>query len=190
MNLIKKKQSHLTDVDLEKIEYGLAGVYLSTTKLIVIIIIAIILKQFIETIVFIMIYVLIKMNSYGLHATKSWICLVSSILVLISLPWLAVRADIHIIVKFVAGIIATILIFKNSPADTYKKPIINKRKRMRHKLLATFTAILFVILSITITNNFIANCFLLTLLLQSLMTSPVVYATFNLPYNNYLTYSN
>lgn len=190
MNLIRNEQSHLTDEDLEKIEYGLAGVYLSATKLIVIIIVAMILGQFLETIIFISIYALIKIHSYGLHATKSWICLVSSLLIFITLPWIALGAEIPFMVKYIVGIISIIMIYKNSPADTYKKPIINKVKRKKHQLLATITAIIFVILSISITNNFLANCFILSLFLQSLMTSPVIYSTFNLPFNNHLRYSN
>lgn len=190
MNLIKKKQPHLTDVELEKIEYGLAGVYLSATKLIIISIVAILLGQFRETIIFVSIYALIKMHSYGLHATKSWICLMSSLLTFIPLTWLAIHGTIPFIIKYIIGVIGIGMIYKNSPADTYKKPIINKSKRHKHQLYATLTAIIFAILSITINNVFIANCLILALLLQSLITSPVIYSVFNLPFNNYLRYVN
>lgn len=190
MEIIRNEKSHLTDEDLEKIEYGLVGVYLSVTKLIIIAIVALILGQFKETTIFIMIYAFIKTHSYGLHATKSWICLVSSLLIFIPLTWIAMNGEITLIVKLIAGIIGIGLIYKNSPADTHKKPIIDKNLRKKHQILATITAILFVGLSIIITNNFISNCFILALLLQSLITSPVVYSTFNLPYNNYLRYSN
>lgn len=190
MNLIRREQSHLTDEDLEKIEYGLAGVYLSTTKLIVVMIVAIILGQFKETIFFIMIYALIKIHSYGLHATKSWICLVSSLLIFIPIPWLAINGTIPFITKYIVGIISVGMIYMNSPADTHKKPIINKAKRRKHQLYATLIATIFVILSLLINNDFISNCFILALILQCFMSSPVIYNIFNLPYNNYLRYSN
>jgi Membrane protein putatively involved in post-translational modification of the autoinducing quorum-sensing peptide len=190
MNLIKNKQPHLTSEDLEKIEYGLAGVYLSATKLIVIAIVAMMLGQLKETLFFVLIYALIKTHSYGVHATKSWICLISSILIFIPIPWIAMRAEIPFLIKYIVGAISTIMIFKNSPADTYKRPIINKQKRLKHKLLATLTALIFIIFSVLITNHFIANCFILAILLQSLISSPVVYSIFKLPFNNYLRYSS
>jgi len=90
--------------------------------------------------------------------------------------------------KFLLGGMAVVLIYKNSPADTKKRPIINKSKRLRHKILATITAIIYTILSITIKDNFLANCFLMSILLIDIMISPITYHIFKLPYNNYLNY--
>jgi len=78
--------------------------------------------------------------------------------------------------------------FKNSPADTKKRPIVNKKRRRVYKVLSVILAIIFTICSITIKYNFISNCLIFGLVMQNFMISPTVYKIFKLPYNNYLTF--
>lgn len=188
MKLIRKNQPQLTDVELEQIEYGLAGVYLSITKLVIIITIAYLLKIQKECACFLIIFAILRNNAYGIHATKSWVCLITSSAAFLGIPTLAMNLIVPFQIKYILGIIASILIFKNSPADTKKRPIIDKQKRLRHKLLATLTAIIYVILSIFLKNNFLSNCFFMSILLMDIMISPITYHIFKLPYNNYLSY--
>lgn len=188
MKLIRKNQPQLTDVELEQIEYGLAGVYLSITKLVIIITIAYLLKIQKECACFLIIFAILRNNAYGIHATKSWVCLITSSAAFLGIPILAMNLIVPFQIKYILGIIASILIFKNSPADTKKRPIIDKQKRLRHKLLATLTAIIYVILSIFLKNNFLSNCFFMSILLMDIMISPITYHIFKLPYNNYLSY--
>lgn len=190
IKLIKKEKPQLTDVELEQIEYGLAGVYLSITKLIIIIVLAFLLKIQKECACFLVIFAILRNNAYGIHATKSWICLVTSSIAFLGIPIVAANVTIPFLTKYILGVIATVFVFKNSPADTKKRPIINKQKRLRHKLLATLTAIIYVIISISIKNNFLSNCFLMSILLIDIMISPITYRIFKLPYNNYLNYLN
>lgn len=190
MKLIKKEKPNLTDIQLEQIEYGLAGVYLSITKIIIIITIAFLLKIQKECASFLVIFAILRNNAYGIHATKSWVCLITSSIAFLGIPILAMNIQLPFLMKYIGGIIASILIFKNSPADTKKRPIINKQKRLRHKLLATLTAIIYVIISIAINNNFLSNSFIFSIILADIMISPITYRIFKLPYNNYLNYLN
>ena len=187
MNLIKKNG----DFDEEKlaiIKYGLEGLYLTITKLIIIFLLAYVLNIFKEVIIFLLIYNIIRTTSFGLHATKSWICLLSSTLIFIGVPFICKYIYLTKYFKVVLGLILILFIYKNSPADTHKRPIVNPKRRMFFKYISTFIAIIFIYCSILIDNNFISNCFILSLLVQSFMISPSIYKLFNLPYNNYLTY--
>lgn len=188
MKLIRKEKPQLSEVQLEQIEYGLAGVYLSITKLIIIIAAAFLLKIQRECACFLIIFAILRNNAYGIHATKSWVCLITSSVAFLGIPMIAMYVTIPFLAKYILGVMATILIFKNSPADTKKRPIISKQKRLRHKLLATLTAIIYVIISISITNNFLSNCFLMSVLLVNILIAPITYRIFKLPYNNYLNY--
>lgn len=170
------------------IKYGLEGLYLQISKLIIIALIAILLNIFKELVILLLIYNIIRATSFGLHATKSWICLISSTLIFIGSTLLAKYLIIPIYIKNVINIILIGFIFKNSPADTAKKPIINPKRRLFYKYCSTFIAIIFAYLSILIDNNFLSNCFMLSMLVQSCMISPTVYKFFGLPYNNYLKY--
>lgn len=187
MNIIKKEKNY-DKTKLAEIKYGLEGMYLMITKLIIISIIAIILGIFKEFLLFITIYTFIRIPSFGIHATKSWICLITSLLVFISIPLLIINIELNINYKIIIGILSTIHICIYSPADTHKKPIINKTRRKIYKILSTIVSSIYIILSIVIKNQYIANCFLFSTLLQNILISPITYKIFKLPYNNYKTY--
>lgn len=176
------------ETKLAEIKYGLEGLYLQLSKLIIISIIAILLNVFKELVILLLIYNIIRSTSFGLHATKSWICLVSSTLIFIGSTLLAKYLVIPMYIKSIISVILIYFIFKNSPADTKKKPIVNPKRRLFYKYCSTFIAIVFAYLSILIHNNFLSNCFILSLLVQSFMISPAIYKLFGLPYNNYLNY--
>lgn len=188
MNLIKKNNPDFTLEKLEKIKYGLEGVYILATKFFIIIFLAFIFNIVLEVMLFIFIYTLIKTYSGGLHATRSWICLLASILIFVNIPIISKFAQLPINLKIIIAIITVLLIYKNSPADTYKKPIINPKKRKKFKLISTIVALAFAFLAIIIENNFISNLFLFSLILQTVLTLPLTYKIFKLPYNNYLKY--
>jgi len=187
MNYIKKH----TDYDktkLAEIRYGLEGLYLTFSKITIILILAFILKIEKEMIIYMLIYNFIRMPSFGLHATKSWICLLSSTILFIGIPYLCIILTIPVFLKIIIGIVGICLMHKNAPADTKKRPIINKKRRKIYKLISTLFAFIFVLLSIIINDNFISNCFLLALVMQNFMISPLIYRIFKLPYNNYITF--
>lgn len=188
LKIIKKNYPQYNDEKMEVIKYGLESIYILITKLLIIGIIAYILGLFKELIIFLIIYNVIRIFSFGLHATKSWICLVTSTLIFILVPLLCKYLYIPIWCKSLIGIILLILYFKNAPADTKKRPIVSKNRRLFFKYSSVLICIIFIYLSIFIDNIFISNCFILSLVIQSFMISPFVYKIFGLPYNNYLSY--
>lgn len=182
LNIVKKYNFY--NSQLEEIKYGLLSIYILITKTIIIILVAYILNIFNETLVFIVLYNIIRLPSFGLHATKSWICLLSSLLVFITLPLVSLYFIFHLKIKIIISIICLLLMFKNSPSDTNKRPIISPKRRLIYKWLSVLISIIYSFLLI-FTNNFISNCLILSLVLQCFMISPLVYKIFNLPYNNY-----
>lgn len=187
MNYIKNNTNY-DNTKLAEIKYGLESIYLTFSKLIIISALALILGIFKEMVIYMLVYNFIRMPSFGLHATKSWICLLSSTLLFIGIPYLCIVLTIPTILKLIIGIVGTLLMFKNSPADTKKRPIVNKKRRKTYKILSTILAIIFTICSIIIKNNFISNCFIFGLVMQNFMISPTIYKIFKLPYNNYITF--
>ena len=123
-----------------------------------------------------------------MHASKSWICLVSSASIFIFSTYLSAKILIPINIKIIFGIIGILLMYKNSPADTAKKPIVSPKRRRIYKNISTLIAIIFVITSIVIDNNFLSNSFILSLLLQNIMIAPTTYKIFGETYDNYKSY--
>ena len=188
LNIVRKKYPDYSKDKMEIIEYGLTGLYLTISKTIIIFLIAFVLGILKELIIFTIIYNIIRAPSFGMHATKSWICLVSSTLIFITAPFLCTILTLPVWLRITIGVLCILLIFKNSPADTEKRPIVNPKRRRIYKILSTIVAIVFVILSITIDDNFLDNCLIFCLVIQNFMISPSIYKLFKLPYNNYKNY--
>lgn len=189
LNFIKKNYDY-DEIKLAELKYGLEAIYILITKSIVIFTAALILGIFKEVIIFTLFYSLIRMPSFGLHATKSWICLVGSLISFITIPYVCKIIDINIYIKALLNIISILLMIKNAPADTYKRPIVNKQRRERYKFISAIISISFAFTSLFVSNNFISNCLIFALILQNIMISPITYKLFKLPYNNYKKYLN
>ncbi len=185
-NYIKKYKDLDKDSE-EVIIYGLESLYILITKVGMIFILAAILGIFKETFIFLLCFNGIRAFAFGLHATKSYICFIVSTIVCLALPYLASSITILQMYKIIIGVICTCLIFKNSPADTHKRPIVNPVKRKKFKIISTLISIFYVILSLFI-NSFISNCLLFSLIVESIITAPFTYKLFKLPYNNYIKY--
>lgn len=189
MNLIKKYNS-FDQIKLEEIKYGLTGLYLTLSKAIIIFIISIILNIVKETFILLLCFNLIRLTSFGIHAKKSWICLITSIILFIGIPLLITNIQISNILKVIIGIINIVFIYLNSPADTKKRPIVSKKRRAVYKYISTLTAIIYTILSFVIKDNYIVNSLISALIIQNILITKVTYKIFNEPYNNYLKYLN
>lgn len=175
-------------IELEKIKYGLESIYLTITKLIIILLVSYYLDCLRESVIFLLFYNAIRATSFGLHASKSWICLLSSLIIFVVIPIICNYIIIPFNFKILLGIILTLWFYKYSPADTKKRPIINKNRRTIYKIISVFIVILFTVSSLMINNNFVSNCLLISLIIQAFIISPYIYTLFNFPYNNYKNY--
>jgi len=187
MNYIKTNTDY-DQIKLKEIEYGLTGLYLTFSKLIIIAIISIILGIFKEVVIYMFVFNILRSTGFGLHATKSWICLLSSTLIFVGIPIICTHIYINVYIKCLIGMIGIILMYKNAPADTKKKPIVSKKRRTIYKIISTMLAIIFSISMILINNNFLSNCLLFSLILENFLISPSIYKIFKLPYNNYIEF--
>lgn len=190
LNLVKRQYPDYDDEKIAVIRYGLEGIYLTVSKTIIIFLIAYFLGILKELIIFTLIYNAIRMPSFGAHAPSSAICLIASTTIFILSTYLCMVISISIWLKLLLGTIGIVIIFKNSPADTAKRPIINKKRRLCYKIISTVIAIIFVILSIAIQDNFISNSLMLGLMIQSMMTSRITYKLFGQTYDNYKNYQS
>jgi len=189
LRFIKDNNPEINSERLAEIKYGLISIYLLITKFIVILFLAWILGIIKELLIFTILYNIIRIPSFGLHATKSWICLMISTLMFLGIPLFCLNVTIPIQIKIVIGIIFTLFIMKNSPADTHKRPIINPKRRKFFKITSTIISMVFVFIAIIIKDNFISNCLIAAIGCQTLFISPTIYKLFKLPYNNYKNYT-
>lgn len=188
MELVTTYNKDLSQRDIDKIKYGLEGLYLTITKLIFIIIVSIILGIWKETLLLILIFNGIRLTAFGVHAKRSIDCLISSTLFFILFPILCIKLTIPLIVKVILFISLTILIGIFAPADTEKRPLINKKKRKIYKILSIIISIIYMTIAIVIKDNTLSNCFIFAIVIQIIIMLPITYKIFGVSYNNYKTY--
>lgn len=183
-----KNNTEYDVIKLKEIEYGIVSIYLTFSKIIIILILSLFFGIFKEVFTFMLFFNILRTTGFGLHATKSWMCWISSIITFIGIPLICIYVSLNSYVKIIICIIGIVFMYKNAPADTKKKPIVNKKKRFILKLLSTILAIVFSISAIIIKNEFLSNCLIFALILENIMISPITYKIFRLPYNNYINF--
>lgn len=190
LKLIKEKYPEYDDIKMDEVRYGLEGLYLTFSKMIIIIPLSIILGVFKEFIILLIAFNFLRTPAHGLHATKSWICLLSSSLIFVGIPFLLklYNPTLNIYIKLIIGIISIILLFLYAPADTKKAPIIREEKRKKYKQKSIIYCIILISFSIFIKNKLISNLFISGIIIEIIMILPLTYRIFNLSYNNYKTY--
>lgn len=188
MELVTTYNKDLSQRDIDKIRYGLEGLYLTITKLIFIIIVSIILGIWKETLLLILIFNGIRLTGFGVHAKRSIDCLVSSTLFFILFPIICIKLTIPLIIKIILFIPLTVLIGIFAPADTEKRPLINKKKRKIYKILSIIISIIYMTIAIVIKDNTLSNCFIFAIVIQIIIMLPITYKIFGVSYNNYKTY--
>ena len=188
MNLVKKNNPTYHEEKLEEIRYGLESIYLTYTKIFVIFVLAYFLGIIKETLLLLLTYNIIRTFAFGIHATKSIYCLITSLMLFIGGVYIVKYMSLNIYVKTIISIMLLICIYKYAPADTYKRPLINERKRKKYKVISTILGIAYVILIIILNNNIISNYLLIGMLESVIMIHPFIYKIFNLPFDNYKKY--
>ena len=188
MELVTTYNKDLSQRDIDKIKYGLEGLYLTITKLIFIIIVSIILGIWKETLLLILIFNGIRLTGFGVHAKRSIDCLISSTLIFVLFPIICIKLTIPLIVKIILFIPLTVLIGIFAPADTEKRPLINKKKRKIYKILSIIISIIYMTIAIVIKDTTLSNCFIFAIVIQIIIMLPITYKLFGVSYNNYKTY--
>ena len=185
-----KEHNDYNEEKIEEIAYGLETIYLTVTKLIVIFGVGFILGIVKEVVILLVCYNLIRSSAYGLHASKSIYCLVSSLLLFIGGVYVSKYiATIPLVIKILISIVSIIMLIKYAPADTYKRPLVNAKKRKKFKVLSCAKGIIYLVLIIYFKDSQLSGFLLIGLIESILMIHPIVYKIFNLPYNNYKNYN-
>ena len=185
---IRKKYPDYNDEKLEEISYGLEALYITFTKTVVIFGVAYILGIIKNVIGILLSYNLIRTTAFGMHAKKSWHCYIISGALFIGTAAVRKYFDISVYIKYIISVIAFITIVIYAPADTYKRPLINKYKRRNYKIITIILSSMYLIFIILLKNSIISSYLCFGLLDASLMIHPLVYRMFQLPYNNYKNY--
>lgn len=185
---IKQQYPKYTNEKLDEIMYGIEGIYLTVTKTIIIFISAALLGIFKELFFLLIAFNLIRLFAFGMHANKSWVCLIFSSVIFLGGAFLCKCIVIPENILYILYLIVFIIILLFSPADTVKRPLLKRKKRIKFKILSLLTVIIYFIISLLINNNSIINYLIISLIIECILISPITYKIFRMPYKNYLNY--
>lgn len=182
---IKNQYPEYSKEKLEQIQYGLESLYLSVTKVVVIFLLSILLNTFVETLVILLLFNVIRTTGFGLHASKSWICWITSIPAFGFGPFICKYLKLDLYMLIILSIIAILSFIFFAPADTHKRPLIRKKRRIIYKILTVLISLVYLVVILLINNKFVQNAIVFSMLLEAILICPLTYKLFKLPYNNY-----
>jgi len=170
---IKNNNKNLNDIKLAEVKYGLQGLYTLITKTSVIILLSLIFNIFVEFIIFFIFYSILRSVGFGTHASSNLKCWIFSTLFLLGIPILMTRIKIKLIYKIILWIIFFINFLVFAPADTKKRPMINKKRKLKFKFILLIFSILYLFIIIYLDS--ISNIILGSMFLESLLVNPIGY---------------
>lgn len=183
------KNTDINDSDkIDRIKYGLEGIYLTITKMVVLLMVSIILGIFKEFVLIILLFNIIRFFAFGLHFDNSISCLITSGLLIIGSTLCAKYLMIPFEIKILIIFISLFLLLIYAPADTKKRPIVSKKKRLNLKIYSLLIGIIYSYMILNVNNTFISNCLLFSIIIEIILILPVSYRIFGYSYNNYKKY--
>lgn len=181
INFITKYNDY-TEKDIKKLRYGLEGLYLTIGKCLVIFLISLILNFFVELIIIVFLYNLLRFFGFGFHAEKSWQCLIISIFIFNIVPFIIFELSLNIYIIISFSIICLIGYLLWAPADTIKRPLKNKKKKFVRKIVILILGIIYTIIAILFKD--FSKYLLSAMIIELLVVSPLFYLITRQPFNN------
>lgn len=170
--------------------YTLESLYSFITKMAVVLLLSAILGTLKITLLSLLLYSLLRGFSFGIHATKNIYCWITTLSVYIFLPLFIKYIVFSNSILIIGNVIGILSILLWAPADTPKRPLLNRKKRIVNKLLSIFIALIFVLFNLFIQNQNFREIISFILLMNALCICPLTYKIFHIPYNNYKYYKN
>lgn len=187
VNLARRNREY-SDEDVAVMRYALEGIYLTFTKILVITLIACLLGLFKKYMWFVILYTPLRSVSFGWHANTTKECWVVSILSFILIPYIFSIITINEITKIILLTFSILVFALYSPADTKKRPIVNKKRRLLFKVVSLIITLVYCCYSFK-HSNLIGNLMIASLLYQSLLINPLIYKITHQEFNNYKAYN-
>ena len=184
LDLIKSKKE-VDNLEEKRVRYGLEGFYNTYTKFMVMLILSLILGIWREYLLLILVYSSLRLYGFGIHMETTFQCWVTTIPLYIGgclvIKYFNFPLQISLLL-WLCGFIS-FLIF--APADTPKRPLIYKEKRVRAKVLSLIILLTYFLIFNVVKSQMIKEVILLGVILESISINPLLYKLFNMQYNNY-----
>lgn len=184
LNFIKNNTS-ISEMDLEKINYGIQIIMLTISKLILLFATAYLLGIFKYTFIVYVAFTFIRCFASGVHLNSTLQCIISTFVLYLGNVYLSLNLSTDMAARSFIFIVSFILTILYAPADTEERPLVSKKLRRDLKIKSLVVLIIFYITILFIKNNVYANLITFSVFEASLLLTPIVYKLFGRKYANY-----
>lgn len=177
--------------ELEVIGYGLEGLISTFFKTVLIFIMGYILKIILPLALAIISFGLLRTFASGVHLKSGWTCLFFSTAIFLSITYGGIYIPLPHLVKAGIFVISIILLYLYAPADTEERPLVCEKTRRNLKISSLAAAVLMGVIVLVLPAGSIAgNIITLSVIIESVMTTPMIYYFFRRRYRNYEHYES
>lgn len=185
---ILKDRSDKSNFQENKVRYGIEVILINITKTTLIMGLAALLNIFWTTIVIMLSFGALRRYSFGVHATTSFYCSLSTIIGFFSGAFLSMHIFENKLILAGMFTVSIISILTFSPADTESRPLLGRNKRKTLKRKSIIIWVISFILAMYLKDFRIGFLIAYGNLLEAIMIMPVTYKIFNRRYKNYERY--
>ena len=184
LDLIKSKKE-VDNLEEKRLRYGLEGFYNTYTKFMVMLILSLILGIWREYLLLILVYSSLRLYGFGIHMETTFQCWVTTIPLYIGGCLIIKYFNFPLQISPLLWLCGFISFLIFAPADTPKRPLIYKEKRVRAKVLSLIILLTYFLIFNVVKSQMIKEVILLGVILESISINPLLYKLFNMQYNNY-----
>lgn len=187
IKIISKFEKHLdlTDIEKDKLYYGVISLLINIIKTAFICLIAYLLGVLTEILVMTFIVGSLRLTAAGLHAKSSFMCTLTTLVAYIGGAFLSKHYPVSFHIAFFIIMISILILFKYAPADTENRPIIGKEKRKKLKVQTLITAVCLLIINLIVNSSWLINLTMVSMVSQTISILPVTYKILKRSWNNY-----
>lgn len=180
-----EKHLELTDLQKDKLYYGVISILLNIIKTAFICLIAYFLGVLSEMLIMTLIVGSLRLTAAGLHAKSNFMCTLTTLVVYIGGAILSRHYPISFHMAFFIIMVSILIMFKYAPADTENRPIIGEEKRKKLKIQTLIIATLLLIINLIINSSWLINLTMVSMVFQTIAIIPVTYKILKRSCNNY-----
>ncbi len=192
-NKIRKEMPEINDEKAEVINYGLQNIIGELPKTFLVLIIALFLGIWKETLLTFFLLIPYKNASGGFHLKTHLGCIIGTTLFYCGIAILSKSIILTEIIKYILigciWIFGMIMIKLYAPADTENVPILTKKERKKNQIISYITFTIGLLIAGLIKNQIISNIIIFGYLLQTLTITKLAYRLTNNKYG-YEVYTN
>ncbi len=183
------KNKNCTKKDIIVYRYGLEALYSLLTKTVVFLTITFFTKSMKECLLVVIFYMFLRLFAYGIHANSSIGCWLTTLPIYVGGSLFVKYVTFNPLTLIISWLIYLLFVILWAPADTKKRPLIHKRKRIELKIKSIIVAVIYGLIFVFIKNNPIHSAIGFCLILEAICICPLTYYITGNRFNNYIYYN-